>query len=58
VRERGDQHRVLEHVGVIAGMEGVAVAEHPSMVTPGPLAGPRICLLRRILRIIAGFAAF
>jgi hypothetical protein len=26
--ERGNQHRVLEHVGVVAGMEGVAVAEH------------------------------
>jgi hypothetical protein len=28
VVERGNQHRVLEHVGVVAGMEGVAVTEH------------------------------
>ena len=25
------QHRVLEYIGRIAGMEGVAVAEHPCL---------------------------
>jgi hypothetical protein len=35
VIERGDQHQVLEHVGVIAGMEGVAVAEHEKKYLKG-----------------------
>ena len=29
----GNQHRVLEHIGVVACMEGVAVTEHAPMVT-------------------------
>jgi hypothetical protein len=32
VAHDGDQHRVFEHVGMVAGMEGVAVAEHAGMV--------------------------
>src|SRR5690606_23781586 len=36
VLQGGNQHRVLEHVGVVARMEGVAVTEHAAMVTmPG-----------------------
>jgi hypothetical protein len=35
-----DQHHVFEHVGMVAGMEGVAIAEHGTMVTA--LAG-RFC---------------
>jgi hypothetical protein len=34
--ERGNQRRVFEHVGVVAGMEGVAVTEHAGMVTRQP----------------------
>ena len=30
-----NQHRVFEHVGVVAGMEGVAITEHGKMVTAG-----------------------
>lgn len=33
VLQGSNQHRVLEHVGVVACMEGVAVTEHPPMVT-------------------------
>ncbi|MNV82426.1 hypothetical protein D3C71_1761600 [compost metagenome] len=33
VLQGGNQHRVLEHVGVVACMEGVAVTEHAPMVT-------------------------
>ena len=29
----GDQNSVFEHIGMIAGMEGVAVTEHGGMVT-------------------------
>ncbi|MFM2050866.1 MAG: hypothetical protein RL682_1357, partial [Pseudomonadota bacterium] len=34
--EHGDQNRVFEHVGVVAGVEGVAVREHAPMLTGGP----------------------
>jgi len=34
VAQRGHQRDVLEHIGVIAGMKGVAVTEHPGMVAP------------------------
>jgi len=40
VVEDGDQHRVLEHVGVIAGMEGMAVTEHGPMVTGNRAGAP------------------
>ena len=45
VLERGDQYRVLEHVGVVAGVEGVAVAEHAAMLTvaPDPSYNQRLC---------------
>jgi hypothetical protein len=33
-----DQHHVFEHVGMVAGMEGVAIAEHRLMLTAS--AGP------------------
>ncbi len=33
VGQHGNEHGVLEHVGVVAGMEGVAVTEHVPMVT-------------------------
>ena len=36
VLQGGNQHRVLEHIGVVACMEGVAVTEHDgAMVTTG-----------------------
>jgi hypothetical protein len=45
VSQDGDQHRVLEHIRVIAGVEGVAVAEHPAMVTAHPaLLAARLAL--------------
>ena len=31
--EDGNQHGVLEHIGVVAGVKGVAVTEHESIVT-------------------------
>jgi hypothetical protein len=33
VFEGRNQHGVLEHIGVVAGVKGVAVAEHVAMVT-------------------------
>src|SRR2546427_9956449 len=33
VLQGGDQHGVLEHIGMVACMEGVAVNEHRRMVT-------------------------
>jgi hypothetical protein len=47
VLQRGHQHQVLEHVGVVAGVKGVAITEHGAMVTRQP----------RLVPIIAGFAA-
>ena len=35
VAQQGDQYRVLEHIGVIPGVEGVAVAEHGVWVENG-----------------------
>jgi hypothetical protein len=32
VAQHRDEHGVLEHVGMVAGMEGVAVGEHAPMV--------------------------
>ena len=57
VLQCGDQRGVLEYVGVVAGMEGVAVTEHGGMVTRWPVARKSICAKCLILRIISGFAA-
>jgi hypothetical protein len=38
----GNQHRVLEYVGMVAGMKGVAITEHGGMLTamsPPPVGG-------------------
>ena len=42
VLQGGDQDRVLEHIGMVACVEGVAITEHGSMVTSAPcrLPGP------------------
>ena len=37
VPQHGDQHGVLEHIGMVAGVESVAVTEHPAMVPAGHL---------------------
>jgi hypothetical protein len=36
VLQRGHQHQVLEHVGMVAGVKGVAITEHGAMVTRQP----------------------
>jgi hypothetical protein len=36
VLERGNQRSMFEHVGVVAGVEGVTVTEHGGMVTGRP----------------------
>ena len=33
VADNGNQHHVLEHIGMVARVEGVAVGEHGLMVT-------------------------
>jgi len=38
--QHGDEHGVLEHVGVVAGVEGVAVGEHRPMVPRPAGRGP------------------
>jgi len=37
VLQSGNQGKVLDDIGMVAGVEGVSVTEHRSMVTPQPL---------------------
>jgi len=37
MRKGGNQGEVLDDIGMVAGVEGVSVTEHRSMVTPQPL---------------------
>ncbi|MDT4861970.1 hypothetical protein FQZ97_966000 [compost metagenome] len=59
--QRGDQGGVLEHVGVVAGVEGVSVTEHGSMVAPPGSPDTRrlsaTCQSVPIFRTIESFAA-
>src|SRR5690349_9133299 len=53
----GYHHRVLEHIGMVACVEGVAVTEHPAMVTARVPLSSLSCAKSLILRIISGSAA-
>ena len=62
VVEGRNQHRVLEHVGVVAGMERVAITEHAVMVTAVParpgVDDPRVDSTSPVSRSLPGVSRF